>query len=332
VVLALGEQVDAAGADAVRAALTGYETTARLALALGPAHRRHWHATSTAGTVGAAVAGGVVLGLDRERCVHAAGHAISVAGGSLQCVVERSGTRVFHRAHAARTAVAAAAAAAGDLTATRLGLESERGLFAATAPGSDPNGVLRGGDHLAIEELTLRAYAASGFAHTAVDAALEIAPVEPETVRRIVIVAPPASVALAGTAEPETEDEAWWSMPYAVAVVLAVGEARALERRELLHDSRVRTLLGVTEVVPHSRSPDDLAAEVTVELEGGASRRGTCSFPLCHPRAPLSDADLIAKLLRLDGRADHRAAEALLELACRLDEHRVRNVVARLAA
>jgi 2-methylcitrate dehydratase PrpD len=331
VVLALGEHVDAAGADAVRAAVAGYEASARLALALGPAHRRHWHATATAGTVGAAVAAGLVLGLDRAECAHAAGHAVSVTGGSLQCVVERSGTRVFHRAHAARTAIAAAVAAAGGLPATRLGLESERGLFAATAAGSDPNGVLRGGERLAIEELTLRAYAATGFAHTAVDAALEVGAIEPETVRRIRIVAPPASVALAAIPNPESDDEAWWSVPYAVAVVLAAGDARALERRDLLHDQRVRGLLAVTELAAHSLAPDDLSAEVTVELDGGTSRRGTCAFPLGHPRAPLSDAALIDKWLRLDPRGDERAAEALLELACRLDEHRVRDVVARLA-
>ena len=39
-----------------RAAHAGYEVTARLGAALGPEHRRYWHATTTAGTVGGAVA------------------------------------------------------------------------------------------------------------------------------------------------------------------------------------------------------------------------------------------------------------------------------------
>src|SRR5439155_2276711 len=121
-----------------------------------PPHRRDWHAAATAGTVGAAVAAAVAMGLDEERTTTAAGHAISVAGGSVQCVLEHSGTVVFHRAHAAATGIAAARGAAAGLGATRTGLEAERGLFAATAPESDPDSMLAARERLALEEATFR--------------------------------------------------------------------------------------------------------------------------------------------------------------------------------
>src|SRR5581483_10178547 len=123
VVLALGPE------RRLIAAAAGYETTARLALAVGVSHRRYWHATATAGTIGAAVAAALALGLDEDGVAGAAGHAISVASGSIQCVLERSRTVVFHRAHAAVTGLNAARAAAAGLGATRLGLEAERGFF-----------------------------------------------------------------------------------------------------------------------------------------------------------------------------------------------------------
>jgi 2-methylcitrate dehydratase PrpD len=227
--------VQECGGDA-RAAAAGYEATARLGLALGPEHRRHWHVTATAGTVGAAIAAAIAQGLEEDGIVAAAGHAISVAGGSILAILERSSTRFFHRAHAARAGIAAADAAEAGLAATRGGLEPDRGLFAAT--GGSPVDVDAARDELAIEETTFRIHATTGFAHAAVEAAQELAPID--GAGRVVVEVPPATVALAGNSDPRTDEEAWWSVPYAVAVTLL---GLDLEDRALLHDARVRSLL-----------------------------------------------------------------------------------------
>lgn len=218
------------------AAAAGYEVTARLGLALGPEHRRYWHTTTTAGTVGAAVAAALALGLNEERVADAAGHATSVTGGSILAILERSGTRFFHRSHAVATGIAAARAAEAGLRATREGLESERGLFAAM--GGDPDALLAERELLAIEETTFRIYAASGFAHAAIDAARDLAPVD--SGERVEVQVPPATAALAAIVDPQTDEEAWWSTQYAVAVTLL---GLDLEDRSLLRDPRVRALL-----------------------------------------------------------------------------------------
>jgi 2-methylcitrate dehydratase PrpD len=227
--------VQECGGDA-RAAAVGYEATARLGLALGPEHRRHWHVTATAGTVGAAIAAAFARGLGDDGIVAAAGHAISVAGGSILAILERSGTRFFHRAHAARAGIAAADAAEAGLVGTRGGLEPDRGLFAAT--GGSPTDLDAGRDRLAIEETTFRIHAATGFAQAAVEAARELAPID--GAGRVVVEVPPAAVAPAGNTDPQSDEEAWWSVPYAVAVSLL---GLDLEDRALLHDRRVRALL-----------------------------------------------------------------------------------------
>jgi 2-methylcitrate dehydratase PrpD len=266
------------------AAAAGYETTTRLARALGGPHRTYWHTTTTAGTVGAAVAAAIARGLGEDGVTAAAGHAISVAGGSIQCVVERSRTVVFHRAHAAATGLAAAAAAAAGLGATRAGLEGEHGLFAATAHGSNPTAVLDRRERLALEELTFRVYASTGFAHAAIDAALELAPIDSDRVEAIEIQVPRAAAALAGNPDPRSRDEAWWSIPYAVAASLL---GRTLEKTTPPPaDDDVRTLLRKTRVVPH----DDLSSTVTVDGRSATRRdhRG-------HHDRPLSDDDLVAK-------------------------------------
>jgi 2-methylcitrate dehydratase PrpD len=203
-----------AGADGEllwRAAHAGYEVTARLGAALGPEHRRHWHATTTAGTVGGAVAAALALGSDP---VHAAGHAISVAGGSILCILERTGTRMVHRDHAARTALSCARAAA--LAPAYDGLEHPRGMFAAMGGGAED--LLAPVDQPAIARVSFRRHHTSGFSQAAVEAAQELAPVEPGSA--VTLQVPDATAALAAIAHPQTGEEAWWSVQHAVAVTL----------------------------------------------------------------------------------------------------------------
>lgn len=294
VTLALGEEADAQGTAAVRAAAIGYEVTARLARALGAPHRAFWHATTTAGMIGGAVAGALVAGGDVATAVTAACHAASVTGGSIQTVLERSGTRLFHRAHAARTAVAAARAALGGLDGTAGILEAPRGVFAALAPDADPHGVLiRSEDGWAIERVALRPYAASGFTHAAIDAALAIGPVDPDHVDAIRITTSPACVALAGDPRPADREAAWWSVQHAVGVCLLTGDASALESAELDGSSQLMALLDATEVLPDEAGD---AVSATVEVRSGCrSRTSSCTTPLGHPDRPLDESALARK-------------------------------------
>lgn len=294
VVLALGTETGAAGPEVIRAAAIGCEVTARLALALGASHRRYWHVTTTAGTVGAAVAGVLVSGGDAGSATAAAGHAASVAGGGIQTLLERSGTRLFHRAHAARTAVAAARAGLQGLPSTREVLEAPRGLFAATAPDAEPADARAAmPEGWAIERLTLRPYAASGFTHSAIDAALDLAPLDPTPVRAVRITIPPTCLALAAESRPADRAAAWWSVQHAVAVCLVSGDADALETAELDGRPQVRRLLDRTEV----RANDDPAAlGATVEVRHAADTRvATTVVPSGHPQRPLDERQLHRK-------------------------------------
>jgi len=317
-VLAAGAKVDAAGADAIRAAAVGYEVTAQLANALGPVHRQFWHATTTAGTVGAAAAASLVFGLDATYTARAMAHAACVAGGIAQSLVERSGTRILYRAHAAATGLSAARAARAGLSATTSALDGPKGLFTATAPGSTPRFEPR---TLAIEQLWFRIHAATGFAHTAIDAAASLGPVPREAVRSVRIVAPPAGVAMAGDLAPETREDGWWSIPYAAAVALLHGGPSALATDEL-HD--VRDVLGRTTI---TAGESDLAATVIVEIEG-EERSATAARPVGHPERPLNEQQRLDKwtALAVDGTAED--GHTLYELARRLPKLSVRAYLA----
>lgn len=276
VVLAAGAEGEARG----RAAHAGYEVTARLGRALGPDHRRHWHATTTAGTVGGAVAAALALGTDP---VVAAGHAISVAGGSIVALLERSETHLLHRDHAAETALRCARLT--GLGATREGLEHPRGLFAAM--GGSPEPLLAPGARGVIAETSFRAHATCGFNQALVEAARAVAggdgaphgPAADDV--PVVVEAPVATLALTGDPRPRTAAEAWWSAPHAVAV----------------------TLLGLDLDDPgHVDDPRVAALRAHIELREGDVARVTVGDRSAEraEAATLTDDDLVAKWRRLN--------------------------------
>jgi 2-methylcitrate dehydratase PrpD len=80
--LAAAEYAGASAAACLDAALFGMEAAARIGHWLGTAHYNHgFHQTSTAGTFGATVAAGRLLGLTREQMRHALGLAATRASG-----------------------------------------------------------------------------------------------------------------------------------------------------------------------------------------------------------------------------------------------------------
>lgn len=289
-VLALGSELGASGDELLRAAIVGYEIVGRVASALGGEHRRYWHATATAGVIGASAAAALILRLEPPEVVSAVGHATSIAGGSSQCLVEGSGTKLVHRASAAVSGVLAARCAEAGIPATRSGLEGERALFAATSSLASAGNVLSNGERWVIDEMVNRYYASSGFCHAAIEAAANLASHSLDSIHRVQITLPAAVIPVVGATTPTTPAEAWWSAPYAVAVTLLYGSSQ-LESATLLNDDAVSRILTQTTVVS---GKDDVSI---VAVNG---RECTRSIYKGHPEVPLTIEELIEKCQRLN--------------------------------
>jgi 2-methylcitrate dehydratase PrpD len=281
---------------AVDAAVLGYELTVRLAEGFGPEHRGQWHATTVAGTVGAAGAAAELLsGGDDGVVLDAVGHATSVASGSAQAQVERTGTRLVHRSFAAGTGLLCARAALAGLPGNRRGLDGERGPFVSAAVAGP---VLRDRESTAVEETGFRLYPVNGFAHAAIEAAGTLGPIQADEVERVTVtVSPPAAVAIACNASPATDDDAWWSIEHAVALALADGGPGAV-RAGLSDRPEVLRLSARTSV---AAGEPGWSATVSVQSRGAGTRRASVGEPLGHVRRPATDHDLCAKWLRLTG-------------------------------
>jgi 2-methylcitrate dehydratase PrpD len=172
VVLRLGAELGSSGRQLLRAVRVGYDTTARVALALGAEHRRRFHTTATCGALGAAAVAAEFLGLSRDRTADALAHAWSAMGGSSACLTELSDTRAFHRGHAVRTGLAAAAAARAGLMATRH--DPTSGLGAAFAAVDVVSSSLVA-DQDALRTTSVRVFATSGWNQSVCAAAVRAA-------------------------------------------------------------------------------------------------------------------------------------------------------------
>jgi 2-methylcitrate dehydratase PrpD len=116
VVLAVGEAVNASGADVLAAYAIGLEVSAKLSPAIGPDHYfRGWHTSATVGIFGAAAAAARLLGCDPMQVRHAWGIAASHAAG----LTRNFGTmtKALHIGNAARNGIVSAELAKTGFTA-----------------------------------------------------------------------------------------------------------------------------------------------------------------------------------------------------------------------
>ncbi|HEY1371954.1 MAG TPA: MmgE/PrpD family protein [Candidatus Binatia bacterium] len=174
-IFSLGESLGASGRQIIEAYAAGFETTAKLVLALRDTAEDGWHAPGTLGALGAAAASARLLRLDRPQIEMALGITASMAGG----VVCNFGTmtKPLHVGAAARSGILAAQLAEAGFTANARGLEGPTGLcamFYRMAPDEQPLAELGESYALATEGIRIKPYPCGGLTHQAIGALLDL--------------------------------------------------------------------------------------------------------------------------------------------------------------
>lgn len=312
-------------AEALAAAVRGYEAMIAIGCMLDARHYAYWHNTATAGVFGAAAAAASALGADAAQVTAALGLAGSVAGGLWQLRNEPVMAKQWHVAHAVETGSAAAHYAHCGISGPRFILEGPQGLLAATCDRAGPL-ELRAGWR--IEEVSFKPWAACRHTHPAITAALELraagalqGPIVVRTYRDALV--------FCDRAEPRTVTEAKFSLQHAIAVVRAGGAPRLADFEPeaiaalaaLRQDVRVEEDAELTAAYPHH-----FGARV-------ATARGqvTCRDALGDPESPLSDAELIAKARALMQWGGIAPAEADAAIHAVLEGTRLQDINVTLA-
>lgn len=294
-VLAVGQAHVIPLASIVDSAVLGYQVMARSSLLLGSGHRRYFHASASCGGVAVAAAVASLLDASDDEIVTGMSHAASGMGGSAQAVREHSRTTMLHRGFAA-TVGTIAAYSHGLTPAVREPLEGNHGLVAATNIAPEVNS-LEVPLELAIQQVTFRRHPVTGFAHTLVDALLDLGPVDVSQIDAVEASIPSWELDLTVTTVPETRDEAAWSLRHAAAAAL-VGDLPS-RRLRWPTDPETERLSHRVLVEPRQAAPPDLAVTGQVTLSGGRQRKFVRDVPYGHPDQPFSDEELVMKAERL---------------------------------
>ncbi|MEJ1969436.1 MAG: SDR family NAD(P)-dependent oxidoreductase [Rhizomicrobium sp.] len=130
--LAIADWRGVTGREFVTAVALGNEIACRIGcVAPGEFHRRGLHPTGLFTTFGCTYLAAMLLRLDPERTVHAAGIAGSFASGILQCWVDGTETQFLHPGWSAKAGIEAAVLAREGATGPAEVFEGRLGFFAA---------------------------------------------------------------------------------------------------------------------------------------------------------------------------------------------------------
>jgi 2-methylcitrate dehydratase PrpD len=298
-------------------------------------YERGFHPTATCGVFGATVAAGSLLALDADQMARALGIAGSFAAGSLEYIADGSWTKRLQVGGAVHAGVLAALLAARDYLGPTTILEGRFGFLHAYAGAAANQELTRGLDQpFAIMGVSIKAFACCRYCQTPVDGLMQLlngGGIEPYMVEAIdvglvspghAIVAEPRAQKL----DPQNSVDAQFSLPYAMAVVLA---RRSASLRDFdaasIADPDVRRLMPL--VTAHREDaldamyPHVWPARVSVRLTSGAKSEILLKDCRGDPSRPLTWAELHAKFMELAGdQLGESAAWRLAEKASRFTE------------
>ncbi|MCC6193709.1 MAG: MmgE/PrpD family protein [Burkholderiales bacterium] len=343
--LSIAEWKKAPGRDVLAAMVAGYEVVNRLSWTMVPRHlARGFLPTGTAGTCGSAVAAGCLLGLDSAHMTQAMGvSAFILPVSTAENLWEGHSIKPLHAGYAARQGVEASLLADDGFEACPIegSAAHGRGVLEITTGDVDFTRLTaRLGEYFTIRDVYFKAIPACRHVHgtaEAVQNAVANRTVKPGDVEAIRVHTYTLSATrLNRYPEPGgTAIAAQFSIPFAAAAALAdlaLGMAQ-------FRDSRVRDplLLDLARKVSvhvdpqiDALYPDVTPTRIEIVLRNGETLTSRVDTPKGDPRAPLTDAELIAKFRETAGMAlDADAVSRLQDTILRFDE--VEDVHAALA-
>jgi 2-methylcitrate dehydratase PrpD len=250
-VLAAAEEVNASGAEALRAYLVGYEVWAELFTREKDAyHLKGWHPTAVLGTVGACAAAAYLFRLPLEQIQHALALSASMASG----LVANCGTmtKPLHAGRAAACGLEAVQFARLGLTAAPDAFEHHAGYLAALSPQGQADRAspcTQLGKTLRILDygLSIKKYPTCYATHRVIDGVLDLRRehgVKPDRVKAIRARIGVAQASMLRNHSPVTGLEAKFSLEFAIASALVHGRVGLSELTDpVVSEQPIRELM-----------------------------------------------------------------------------------------
>jgi 2-methylcitrate dehydratase PrpD len=327
--LPLAESTGATPADVMAAFIVGFEVCVKLARAAPDHTTGGWHAVSSIGAIGAAMACARLLKLPRERIADVLGIAASLSGG----LVANFGTmtKPLHSGSSARNAILAATLGGHGFTANATALEHPvsgyfRAFDRAVKVSFEPIAELGRRYEIVEPGFRPKRYPCGGLGHTAIDATLELR----EEIKVSDIAAVKAGVtkftaSRIGSAYPTSVESAKFSMPYLAAWTALHGPPLIHAfTEEAIHDAAVKALAAKVSVAVDPEFADimiESPSRLTVSLADGRTIEKVRYYASGTPQAPFTQEQTEEKFFSCAERAVDRAvAEKIFAFLNRMDQ------------
>jgi len=283
--LALAEQRGLSGAELLLATLIAIEVDAVLGTQAGGVFQQvGFHPTGVVGVFGATVAAVRLLGGDSDALVRAQGVALSLSSGSMAFLDDGSWTKRLHPGWAASAALQAAALGVSGFEGPGEAYGGRFGFYALYAPGTSVDTETVSSklfQDWALRTVAIKPYPICHFNHAPVDSAIALRHEHSLTSDEIdsvtilldarqfgVVVDPIEAKRL-----PQSEYEAKFSVPYAVATALCKGRFSLADLEDTARlDTEVLALAQRIECIHDERSryPAAFSGGVRIRLSDGS--------------------------------------------------------------
>jgi 2-methylcitrate dehydratase PrpD len=330
--LPLAESIGATPAEVTAAFIVGFEVCLKLARA-APEQSSvgGWHAVSSIGTMGAAMACARLLKVPRQHIPDILGIAASLSGG----LSANFGTmtKPLHSGTSARNAVLAATLGRGGFTASAVALENPvSGYFRAFDRGIkvsfEPIAELGQRYEIVERGFKPKRYPCGGLGHTAIDATLELrGEIKVADVTAIKASITKYAASRIGSAYPTSIESAKFSMPY-VAAYTALYGAPMLKAftEQAIHDEAVKALARKVSIAIDPEFADILEespSRVTVTLADGRTVQKMRYYASGTPQNPLTREQVEEKFFSCAERAvDKPAATKIFAFLNQFEQER----------
>jgi 2-methylcitrate dehydratase PrpD len=300
--IAVGEHVGASGEEVLRAAAAGSEVMLRAAHAVSPdCLLRGHHTPPAAGPFGAAIAAGLLVGLDEERLAQAMAIAGSFSGGLLEYTQGGGSVKRIHMAIPTTAGIRAALLAKRGMTGPPGVLDGSRGFCRVFADNPAPERLTDGlGERYLIDLIGLKAYNCCYFIHAPLEALLNLRQahgLDPSEIVRVEVGLSTAGKEHVGVIQrPKDALGAQFSVAFSLALGLLEGPPGSFSyTEEQLADERLHEFASRVHVYKDATAtaeyPGNWGGVVTVVTPRGSFTERV-RWPRGTPQNPMSDKEV----------------------------------------
>lgn len=334
---AVAEQYSKTGKELITAFVFGSEITIRLGEAfLGESYYQGFHPTGTCGVFGATGGVSKLIGLDAKRMTAALGLAGSQSSGLLEYKAQGTWSKRFQAGHPAMSGVLGSYVAETGYTAPTSIWDGEDGFLRAYSYQDkyDANLIIdEFGKRWEMNSNSIKVHACCRFSAPLADCGLDLfrRGVDPDQVDSILARVGKFTIKTLCVPEekkyhPETEVDAQFSLPYAVACAMVKGKTSIYEfTEEAIKDREVIALAEKVKWVmdPEVEKvyPEYYPCTVEVTMKDGSVISSHVDYPKGDPENPVSWDEAVEKFRFMAGQ--HLGLveiNRLIELCGKLDE------------